>query len=206
MHLLEALLAWHEATGEPEWAARAARIGDLFATTLFDPTTGTLAERFNTDWSRAPPVVVEPGHHFEWVWLLNRLSTVTARDYAREADALFAFASAHGLEANTRRAIDEIDDHGTVVMASSRLWPQTELLKAYLARAERGDVDAAAIERTVANIFTLYLDPAPQGCWRDRLDANDTVMDEPIPASTLYHLFLAFAELLRLRPLLEAKA
>ncbi len=205
MHMLEAMCFWHEATEDDEWAARAARIGELFASTLFDARTGTLAECFDSDWRRLSPAVIEPGHHFEWVWLLARLARVTSREYRPEANALFAFASMHGLTPDTRRAVDELTDQGAVIAAGGRLWPQTELLKAHLVRAERGAVDVAAIEQTVANIFDLYLDPAPAGCWRDKLDAQGAVVDEPVPASTLYHLFLAFAELLRLRPLIEAK-
>jgi mannose/cellobiose epimerase-like protein (N-acyl-D-glucosamine 2-epimerase family) len=55
----------------------------------------------------------------------------------------------------------------------------------------------AEVEAIVARIFQRYLDPAPQGCWLDHFDATGTMIADKIPTSSLYHVFLAFAELLR---------
>ncbi|HEY3813134.1 MAG TPA: AGE family epimerase/isomerase [Caulobacteraceae bacterium] len=206
MHLLEAMLALHEVTGEARWAERAVAIGELFTTTLFDPNTATLAEGFDANWKRIDPVIVEPGHQFEWTWLLTRLGGVTGYYHTMLMNALAGFGEKHGLNPKNGLAWDEVGVDGAVLKPTHRLWPQTELLKASLARCEgRGCVThAATITRTLSNILDLYLAPAPSGCWRDQLDADGKPLDQPIPASTLYHLFLAFAELFRLQPLIEA--
>src|SRR5262249_19171182 len=73
MHLLEALLALNAATHEKNWLRRAGALIDLFKTRFTDSTTGALAEYFGPDWSPAPGSegrLREPGHQFEWVWLL----------------------------------------------------------------------------------------------------------------------------------------
>ena len=83
MHLLEALLALYGATADAAYLDRARAIVDLFQNRLLDPATGTLGEFFGADWSIAPGTagqIVEPGHHFEWVWLLQRYAEATSLD------------------------------------------------------------------------------------------------------------------------------
>ena len=73
MHLLEAFLAWYDATGNRDYLQRAARIVDLFRHHMFDAETWTLGEYFSNEWGRAPGEQgewTEPGHHFEWASLL----------------------------------------------------------------------------------------------------------------------------------------
>jgi mannose/cellobiose epimerase-like protein (N-acyl-D-glucosamine 2-epimerase family) len=42
-----------------------------------------------------------------------------------------------------------------------------------------------------------YLAHEPRGTWIDAFDAEGKSVVSTIPASTLYHVFLAFAEVLR---------
>ncbi|MBU2116719.1 MAG: AGE family epimerase/isomerase, partial [Alphaproteobacteria bacterium] len=78
MHLLEAGLAWEARTDGPEradWAAFCDGIVRLALERMIDPDTGALHEHFDGDWHRATApdlAVVEPGHQFEWAWLLTR--------------------------------------------------------------------------------------------------------------------------------------
>jgi mannose/cellobiose epimerase-like protein (N-acyl-D-glucosamine 2-epimerase family) len=57
----------------------------------------------------------------------------------------------------------------------------------------------------VATASRLLLDRylKPNGAWIDRLDERGHTIAGPTPASTFYHVFLAFAEALRLEPLLK---
>jgi mannose/cellobiose epimerase-like protein (N-acyl-D-glucosamine 2-epimerase family) len=53
----------------------------------------------------------------------------------------------------------------------------------------------------VDTLFRHFLDPAPvPGTWIDHVDADARPRVDKIPASTLYHVFLAFAELMRVAP------
>ena len=74
MHLLEAYLALHEATEDEFWLNKASRIVNLFSTELLSEKFRALPEHFTDNWmlpeGGSSAAVFEPGHHFEWVWLL----------------------------------------------------------------------------------------------------------------------------------------
>ena len=87
MHLLEALLALG-------WRAEADALVRLFHERFYDEKSGSLAELFDERWQPlATPEgrIVEPGHNFEWVWLLHGRSA---------APGLFDFAYRHGVDAD----------------------------------------------------------------------------------------------------------
>ena len=215
MHLLEALLALYTATSDDSYLRRARRIIDLFRTRLLDPETRTLGEFFTNSWAPAPGTAgqtVEPGHHFEWVWLLRRYSEVTSDTTDAESAALYNFAATHGIDQSPgaaqglafdsvlRTGGDPRLGHGTSLDDNKRLWVQTEAIKAQTARVEAGhDPDAAALlEVLLERLFDLYL-RAGNGNWQDHIDASGHGFAETAPASSFYHLFLCLTEVLRVR-------
>ena len=209
MHMLEALLALYETTGAERFAALGLKIAELMRTTFFDARSATLAEYFDQDWRRAPGVrgrIVEPGHHFEWSWILRHATRLTGVDFADTAHGLFAFAEAHGVEAGTGLTFDAVLDDGSPHDRNHRSWPQTEALKAHLAEIEFGGraLDGRPAQ-IAANLLDRYLDRPVPGAWVDHLDPQGAVIADKTPASTFYHVFLAFSELLRLEPLLAAR-
>lgn len=207
MHLLEALLELYKTTGQERFARAAREVANLFVTTFYDPASQTLAEYYDQDWTRAPGVrgrIVEPGHQFEWAWLLYHCQQLTGLDVRDAARGLFAFAETHGVDHATGLTYDEVLDDGTVHQADHRAWPQTEALKAHLAMAEfENRADLTRIAQITDNILDRYLDVTPPGSWIDHLTSTGQSRVDKAPASTFYHVFLAFAELLRLRDRLE---
>ena len=205
MHLLEALLALHAATDDDGYLNRARTIVALFRERLFDAATGTLGEYFTADWQPVPGVdgtIVEPGHHFEWLWLLDRYGGATGDDTTAEQDALYAFAEAHGIDPADGLAWDAVRRDGTVHDTNKRLWVQTEAIKAQLVRLERGDDERAAarLATLLERMFERYLGGTANcaaGAWQDHLRADGTGFAVAAPASSLYHLFVAFTEVLR---------
>jgi mannose/cellobiose epimerase-like protein (N-acyl-D-glucosamine 2-epimerase family) len=206
MHLLEAVLALHTATAEKNWLRRATALVDLFKQRFVDPQTGALIEFFGEDWSVAPGDdgrLREPGHQFEWVWLLFEYSRA-ARDKSIVpfAKRLFAFGSRYGIERDEGlkgAVFDGVDANGALVAATKLFWPQTEYIKACVARAEWLD-DAAAREATRAHLSLIAQNfMRPDGAnWHNQL-ARDGIPIAPVtPARVLYHLFLAVAEVDRL--------
>lgn len=192
MHLLEAMLAWHRVDGDRRFLDRADLIGGLFERHFFDPGHDTLGEHFDDDWSPAAPPLgdsVEPGHHFEWCWLLVRLAEAGGRDYRAQARRLYRFAIAHGLDAHGF-AVDEIDRDGRTRRTSRRLWPQTELIKAHVAMGEH---DAA--EASFRALADTYLATKTRGLWIDQFDGSGHGVSPVVPASTLYHIDVAIDEL-----------
>ncbi|MEK9661549.1 MAG: AGE family epimerase/isomerase [Alphaproteobacteria bacterium] len=207
MHYLEALLALYRATGETQWLDRAAAIVALFRSRFFDPGTGTLGEFFTEDWQPAPGTegrIVEPGHHFEWVWLLHEYGRLAETDMTEDAAALYRFGEAHGRDRNPGAgadlAFDGVLRSGTIHDDRKRLWVQTEAIKAQLARREHaGDEAAGAILETLLDaLFERYL-AIGHGSWYDHLDRAGRPFGDNAPASSFYHVFLALTEALRER-------
>jgi mannose-1-phosphate guanylyltransferase/mannose-6-phosphate isomerase len=196
MHLLEAYLAWHKATGEAEWLARAAAIVELFKDRFFDADTWTLGEYFNSDWSLLggeKGYWTEPGHHFEWAWLLVEYSkAANAPDLIKFARKLYASAIANGLNRATGLAYDAVSRDGIPLVRTSRSWPQTEVIKAAIALDGTGGPDMKPeIESRVGRLFRWHIDPAPQGMWIDLIDERGRTKAQDVPASIFYHLVCA---------------
>src|SRR3546814_6914943 len=138
MHLLEACLALHEATKETAYLDRAGLLLYLFRDRFL--VTGSLREFFTDDLRPAPGDagrIVEPGHHFEWVWLLHRYGLVTGdQRFLGEADTLYRFALAYGVDPVTGAVLDQIAAEGWILEDGRRVWPQTEALRAHASRME----------------------------------------------------------------------
>ena len=194
MHLFEAMLAWFAYTGEQQFLDRADRIARLFEAAFFDRTNGTLTEFFTGSLLPAPPPagdVVEPGHHFEWSWLLHRLSALGGRDLLDDAATLHRWAVQHGLDGSLL-AVDECDRSGHQIRRTRRIWPQTELIKSRLAN---GQTEIAAT--TAIAVLDSYLATETKGTWVDQFDEAGLPCATVVPASTLYHLVVAFEDVLR---------
>ena len=169
MHLFEAMLAWFEATGREMFLARAAELYGMMAARFFQHGTGILAEYFDGGWNPREGIhgrICEPGHHFEWSWLLRRYAKLSGRGDSPIAEKLKAFGDRHGFDAEGF-VVDELLDDGRVHKPSRRSWPHTEAIKAEAAAAELGDEEAAgargADDRPAVRGF-----PRPPG--RGRLD------------------------------------
>lgn len=185
MHLLEACLAHHDATGSMPSLQRAERIAALFERHMFDADTGAMSETFGADWSAAPERAVEPGHCHEWAFLLGELERASGRDTASWRRRLVAFAERAGL--SNGLAVDLVG----APRPSCRLWPQLERIRALVHIApERDDLDAL-----VERIFDLYLDHGAPGVWRDQIDPSGETLNPNAPASMVYHFITAFAPL-----------
>lgn len=202
MHLLEALLALWDVRPDAALRSRIERLLDLFRTRLFVEPSGTLREFFTTDWTPAAGErgeLVEPGHHYEWTWLLYEARRRLGIDLAGEAERLFAFAERHGLEPATGFIHDSLRADGSVHSGRHRSWPQTERVKAILSRAEfAGVVDGDGLKMALDALLSRYFAPGPRpGTWIDHLDAAGEPDVAAVPASTLYHMFLACTELER---------
>ena len=205
MHLLEACLAWYEATGDQVWLDRCAGVMDLFATKFFDADTWTLGEFFNEDWSALSDekgVWTEPGHHFEWAWLLVTYANAAKRpEYLKYARKLYASAIANGLNRATGLAYDAVSKDGLPLTRTSRSWPQTEAIKAAIALDGTGGPDMKPeIESRVGRLFRWHIDPAPQGLWIDLIDEKGRTKAQDVPASIFYHLVCALTAYLAVEP------
>jgi mannose-6-phosphate isomerase len=202
MHLFEALLAAHEAfgarVGDAAFFDAAGGLAALFLGRLFQAREGALPELF--DESLAPHreagrFRIEPGHHYEWVWLLDRYTTAAAAigrpvppELAAASDALLRFADRHALSPAFGLVTNGIWSDGAVEGGGFRLWPQTERLKI---EARRGDAErfAAALGAVERHLVGVH-----PGLWIERFDPAGQAVPGPAPATSLYHLTAALTD------------
>ncbi len=154
---------------------------------LIDPVGGFLREVFDADWRPAAGPLggqIEPGHQFEWAFLLSRWSKLGGPEDAAEAvgvaqrygAGLRSIDPARSMAVNAMTTDLEISD------PCARLWPQTEWLRAAL------EFDRPQDALRAARALSAYLDTPVTGLWRDKLKADGSWVDEPSPASSLYHI------------------
>lgn len=201
MHLLEAFLAWYQATGRRSYLRRAVRIVDLFRSHFFDAESWTVGEYFDEDWNPAEGERgqwTEPGHHFEWASLLVDFARVSRRaDLVRHARKIYASAIANGLNRSTGLAYGAVSRHGMPLDMISRSWPQSEAIKAAIALdGIEGPDLKPEIEARVGRLFRWHIDPAPTGLWIDRIDEKGRAVAADVPASIFYHLVCALMQYL----------
>ena len=196
MHLFEAMLAWEELTGRARWREGADRIAELCLRRFIDAQTGALREFFDAQWSPAPGAagrIVEPGHQFEWAWLLKRWGDKRGHAGAKTAaQRLFEIGVSHGVDPGRGVAFNALDEGFAPLDPVARLWPQTERIKAALSLA--GEDRTEQVAAACAGL-QQYVEVTPAGLWRDRMRPDGGFVEEPAPASSFYHIICALNEL-----------
>lgn len=189
MHLLEAAIAWEQADGGGAWTALADELTELALTRFIDPDSGALHEFFDAEWRplAGEAGLIEPGHQFEWAWLLARRPNARRMAAARR---LFEVGR-RGVDRGLGVVVNALHPNLTLRDPAARLWPQTEHLKAALILGD----ETAALE--AANAVAAFLDTSVRGVWRERMAAHGGFVEQPAPATSLYHLYLAIRELTR---------
>lgn len=201
MHLLEAALAWSDVLDDQrriEWECLSDELAMLALEQFVDPETGALGEYFDENWHSLPSrteAVVEPGHQFEWSWLLRRWAMRRRRhDAMRVADRLLAIGEQRGVDSVRNAAVNSLRGDLTVADAEAKLWPQTERLKAWwLTATLEPQSTSPVIERVLkaAQGLNRFLVEGPPGRWRERMRADGGFIDEDCRASSLYHIVCA---------------
>lgn len=200
MHLFEALLAAHEAFGGEAFFAQALELADLFASRLFQARESALPEFYD---AALVPVrdggrfVVEPGHHYEWIWLLDWFAHCAATlgrpvrpDLAAMSEALRDFADRHGVGPDGGGVRNRLWSDGAVEDGGFRLWPQAERLKA---EARHPGAASDHMKAALSAIERHFVGVRP-GLWIERIDAGGRPLQEPAPATSLYHLTAALTD------------
>lgn len=202
MHLFEAALAWETVSaGDETWAQLADEIGTLAMSRFIDPQSGALREFFARDWAPLGDDrgrIVEPGHQFEWAWLLARWGERRGnRDALEKAMRLFAIGVTHGVCPERKVAIMQLNDDFSPRDPLARLWPQTEWLKSAVRLAVAiPDMRDAYLHSAndALDALDLFLATPVPGLWLDKMRPDGSMVDEPAPASTFYHIVCAIHE------------
>jgi mannose-6-phosphate isomerase len=197
MHLLEACLAWAEIGRDPGWADWVRNLVDLALQRFIHPASGALHEFFAADWRPADGVagrIIEPGHQFEWAWLLMRAEDRHAGELRATALRLIAIGEQSGV--HNQVAVNALLDDFSVHDANARFWPQTERLKAALFAARlTGEASHWLAAAAAAAALLPYLATPVPGLWLDVQRPSGELVDSPAPASSFYHLVGAIVAL-----------
>jgi mannose/cellobiose epimerase-like protein (N-acyl-D-glucosamine 2-epimerase family) len=197
MHLLEACLAWAEIGSDGGWRTWVNGLVELALSRFIRKDSGALGECFTAAWQPAPGLagrLIEPGHQFEWAWLLLRCESQHPKPLRDTALRLLSIGEEHGVHRGV--AINQLLDDMTIADANARFWPQTERLKAAaLAATLTGESRYGSMAQEAASSFFPYLETPLPGLWFDQKTSDGAMQGTPAPASTLYHVVGAIVAL-----------
>ena len=127
--------------------------------------------------------------------MLHTWSRLAQKDIPDAAATLYTFAASTLDEAG--RACQVVTRAGAPHDPSRRTWSQTEALKAHVAMYEQGGETRFAM--AACRCFDVLMDEflTEDGGWIDHFAGDGSVLATTMPASTGYHVVLAFAELIR---------
>jgi mannose-6-phosphate isomerase len=195
MHLFEAFLAWTTLTPPSDcfWRHRAAALADLATRRLIQPRTGLVPEHFDHTWrpiSTGGSLRIEPGHQFEWSWLLSYWSMISGDVIAANAASrLCSLAEEHGVHSGRQVTIECINEHFQPCDLTARLWQQTERLKAWYFQDTVGGLPNTKWHLSLAlnSLFGFISGPYP-GLWFDEMDSSGSFVSQTVKASSGYHI------------------
>ncbi|OLL27959.1 N-acylglucosamine 2-epimerase [Burkholderia sp. SRS-W-2-2016] len=187
MHLTEAWLTACEATRDNVFGAALRRLATAVARHFVHAPTGCVAELpIGASGNR-----LEPGHQFEWYWLVKQGGALF--DGTGLADALtraFAFAQQHGVDPESGGVCAALDEFGNVKDPIRRIWAQTEYLRA-LACHDDPNV-RAALPQQIGQFQQCFLH---ENGWYECKTSDGEIARPDMPSTTPYHLATAYASL-----------
>ncbi|MCV2401423.1 AGE family epimerase/isomerase [Marinomonas sp. C2222] len=197
MHLLEGYIAAYETTQEEGYKTVINSLLELALSHFYDSKSKTLIEFFHHDWTVHNEIghQIEPGHHFEWVWLLHQAYKIEANpEYLELAHHLWGTAIKHGLseKGGIYNQISNLDYQ--VLDREKRIWPITEYLKAITVLPIGKEEKQHRIEVAFTFIKEYYF--LDEGRWNEYLTEDNQAKDYPLPGTSTYHIFLGLTEVI----------
>ncbi|NUT73939.1 N-acylglucosamine 2-epimerase [Pseudomonas sp. C1C7] len=125
----------------------------------------------------------EPGHQFEWYFLLESSDVLRGSALHASLERAFAFTEQQGVDKQTGavRAMLDLGPQGGSRDATQRIWAQAEYLRALTLRP---DSEAAVLRQLRA----LQQRSLHAGGWYECRDEHGEVSRRDMPSTTPYHL------------------
>ncbi|MBD5769799.1 AGE family epimerase/isomerase [Marinomonas colpomeniae] len=197
MHLLEGYIAAFNTTRDEDYKTVINSLLSLAVEHFYDKKTKTLREFFSENWKYHSTTghQVEPGHHFEWVWLLYQANKISPdQTHIDLAQSLWSTATRHGIESDGG-IYNQIDGNSyQAIDKEKRIWPITEYLKAITVLPMGLEEKQHRIESALSFMTKHYF--LENGRWNEYLDANNEAKSFPLPGTSSYHIFLGLTEVL----------
>lgn len=201
MHLLEAYLSAYSATRDDAFLKNAIRMMSIYTELLRSRDGSKVLENFDENGQPAGEAGrrVEPGHFYEWYWLVNEYADIAGLPAYRAAcGPLIDWADRSGVDAGAGGIYDVVDTDGNVVSTRKRIWPVTECIKARatLARIRPSEQSNETLVRWIRFIGEAYC--AGSGTWHEYLNQRLKPDSDYMPMSTPYHVAMAALEVEKL--------
>jgi mannose-6-phosphate isomerase len=199
MHLLEACLFAYETWKDEAYMTMADEIIGLFQKYFYDEKRHVVIEFFSDNLFPhfEKGHYIEPGHAFEWVWLLKKHAGIKGDPAMHDAVALRLLenANAHGWDEKYGGIYDTLLPDGSVVADTKRIWPFCEALKANALMLSVAP-DRQAIKDRVADMVNIFEDKYMQkrGFWTEWLSRNLSPATDYMPGTTPYHVYFGITE------------
>ncbi len=191
MHLFEALIEWMKVDSDLDWEAEAFSIFEICKKKFCVPGSNLIGEFFDENWmvlKNNGKFIFEPGHQYEWAWLMLEFKKVTGFDVKEIPQQLFNLAEKYGRLNSSEFVIDEVWSDYSPKKKSSRFWPQCERIKTAVS------LNAYAAADEAMDVLWSYLNKPAKGLWSDTRFDTGTFDRLPSKASSLYHIINALSE------------
>ncbi|MFJ7284182.1 AGE family epimerase/isomerase [Pseudomonas sp. NPDC099000] len=123
----------------------------------------------------------EPGHQFEWCFLLESSSLLRGSKLHASLERAFVLTEQLGVDPQTGAVAAMLDLNGSAKDATQRIWAQAEYLRALTLRPD----SEASVQRQLQALQQRFLHV---GGWYECRDEQGEVSRKDMPSTTPYHL------------------
>ena len=184
MHLAEAFLATLSVREDPTVQSALLALTDAMQQHFIEPVHNVMLEKPRgavDNW-------FEPGHQFEWLFLLASSPLLRGTALHGSLDRAFGFAEQVGVDPQTGAVCGMLAPDGTLRDGTQRIWAQAEYLRALTLRPE-------GAERVQRQLLALQQRFLYTGGWYECRDDQGNVSREDMPSTTPYHLATCYSGL-----------
>ena len=130
----------------------------------------------------------EPGHQFEWLYLLESSPLLRHSALHASLDRAFDFAEQVGVNPQSGAVCGMLAPDGTLRDGTQRIWAQAEYLRALTLRSDN-------VPRLQRQLLALQHQFLHAGGWYECRDGEGNVSREDMPSTTPYHLATCYSGL-----------
>lgn len=182
MHLTEAFLATLAVREDSRVQADLLALADAMQRHFIEPVRGLMLEKpcgAEDNW-------FEPGHQFEWFYLLESSPLMHGHPLRASVARCFAFSEQYGVQEGA--VLSMLEPDGRVRDGTRRIWAQAEYLRALTLRQD----GPKRVAEQLAVFSKAFLHA---GGWYECRDAQGEVSRGDMPSTTPYHLETCYTAL-----------
>ena len=184
MHLAEAFLATLSVRDDAAVQGALLALADGMQLRFIEPVHNVMLEKPRgavDNW-------FEPGHQFEWLYLLESSPLLRHSALHASLDRAFDFAEQVGVNPQSGAVCGMLAPDGTLRDGTQRIWAQAEYLRALTLRPDN-------VPRLQRQLLALQQQFLHAGGWYECRDGEGNVSREDMPSTTPYHLATCYSGL-----------